>query len=322
MSTLKTTNIAHPSATSNNIVLDSSSRVLVGTSSARANLFNSTISAAFQVEGALDNTRIASIISSQNTAPAGGVLVLGHQKSGAVGGNTAVSSGDELGYITFQGSDGTEFVEGASIKVEVDGTPGANDMPGRLVFSTTADGASSPTERMRITSNGVIQAGGSSASTAERFLSFCLGGTTNGYGTIPTTNASYTAFVCRDNSGVGIGTITCTTTSTAYNTSSDYRLKENVVPLTGAADRLNQLQVHRFNFIADPDKTVDGFLAHEAQAVVPECVTGTKDEVDADGNPVYQGIDQSKLVPLLTAALQEALAEIESLKARVTALEP
>jgi hypothetical protein len=119
-----------------------------------------------------------------------------------------------------------------------------------------------------------------------------------------------------------VGTIVTNGSATAYNTSSDYRLKENVAPLTGAADRLNQLQVHRFNFIADPDKTVDGFIAHEAQAVVPECVTGTKDEVDDDGNPVYQGIDQSKLVPLLTAALQEALAEIESLKARVTALEP
>jgi len=118
---------------------------------------------------------------------------------------------------------------------------------------------------------------------------------------------------------VRVGTISVTTTATAYNTSSDYRLKENVVPLTGAADRLNQLQVRRFNFIADPDITVDGFLAHEAQAVVPECVTGEKDAVDDDGNPVYQGIDQSKLVPLLTAALQEALQKIEDLEGRLTA---
>ena len=122
--------------------------------------------------------------------------------------------------------------------------------------------------------------------------------------------------------GTAVGSVTTTSTSTSYATTSDYRLKENVVPLTGAADRLNQLQVRRFNFIADPNTTVDGFIAHEAQAVVPEAVTGTHDEVDDDGNPVYQGIDQSKLVPLLTAALQEALAEIESLKARVTALEP
>jgi hypothetical protein len=118
-----------------------------------------------------------------------------------------------------------------------------------------------------------------------------------------------------------VGTISTTNTATAYNTSSDYRLKENLVPLTGAINRVNQLQVHRFNFIVDPDRTVDGFIAHEAQAVVPECVTGTKDEVDADGNPKYQGIDQSKLVPLLTAALQEALAKIETLEAKFAALE-
>jgi hypothetical protein len=123
---------------------------------------------------------------------------------------------------------------------------------------------------------------------------------------------------CR-RSGTSVGSISVTTTATAFNTSSDYRLKENVVPLTGAADRLNQLQVHRFNFIADPGKTVDGFIAHEAQAVVPECVTGEKDEVDDEGNPIYQGIDQSKLVPLLTAALQEALTKIETLEARLTA---
>jgi len=116
-----------------------------------------------------------------------------------------------------------------------------------------------------------------------------------------------------------VGTISTNGSTTSYNTTSDYRLKENIVPLTGAIDRLQEIPVYRFNFIADPDKTVDGFIAHEAQAVVPECVTGTKDEVDEDGNPVYQGIDQSKLVPLLTAALQEALAKIEDLEGRLTA---
>jgi hypothetical protein len=116
-----------------------------------------------------------------------------------------------------------------------------------------------------------------------------------------------------------VGSISTNASATAYTTSSDYRLKENIIPLTGASERVLQLKPSRFNFIADPDIQVDGFIAHEAQAVVPECVIGAKDEVDEDGNPVYQGIDQSKLVPLLTAALQEALAEIESLKARLTA---
>ena len=118
-----------------------------------------------------------------------------------------------------------------------------------------------------------------------------------------------------------VGSVQTTLSGTSYVTSSDYRLKENVVPLADAADRLAQIPVHRFNFIADPDTTVDGFLAHEVQAFVPECVTGQKDEVDDEGNPKYQGIDQSKLVPLLTAALQEALQKIDALETRISALE-
>ena len=118
-------------------------------------------------------------------------------------------------------------------------------------------------------------------------------------------------------SGAEKGKIEVSSTGTTYSTSSDYRLKENIVNLTGAVDRLKELNPVRFNFIG-VDKTVDGFLAHEAQAVVPESVTGVKDEteIDEDGNvkPVYQGIDQSKLVPLLVAAVQELTARIEALE--------
>jgi len=205
--------------------------------------------------------------------------------------------------------------------------------PSRLVFSTTAAGASSPTERMRISSNGDVNVPGTfyakynavfTWNTSAGIKAVGDGNTNTGGVGIETTTASTATryHVSISNPNGVVGSISTNGSATAYNTSSDYRLKENVVPLTGAADRVNQLQVHRFNFIADPGKTVDGFIAHEAQAVVPEAVTGTHNEVDDDGNPVYQGIDQSKLVPLLTAALQEALAEIESLKARVTALEP
>lgn len=111
-----------------------------------------------------------------------------------------------------------------------------------------------------------------------------------------------------------VGYVGTNATAAVYVTSSDYRLKENVTELTGAIDRVKQVPVHRFNFIADPDTTVDGFLAHEVQALVPEAVTGEKDAVDEDGNIEPQGIDQSKLVPLLTAALQEAIAKIEALE--------
>jgi hypothetical protein len=118
-----------------------------------------------------------------------------------------------------------------------------------------------------------------------------------------------------------VGSITVTTSATQYNTSSDYRLKENVVDVTDGITRVKQLAPKRFNFIADANKTVDGFIAHEVSAVVPEAIAGEKDEVDADGNPKWQGIDQSKLVPLLTAALQQAITKIETLETKVAALE-
>jgi hypothetical protein len=303
--------------------IDSSGRLLVGTSSARSNFYNtSVISGLLQVEGTNNSTRVFSQI--HNTADAGGPLhVLAKSRGTATGSNTVVQADDQLGEVSFQGSDGTEFVAAGYIGCSVDGTPGANDMPGRLVFATTGDGTVSPTERMRITNDGNLLFGVTTTANP---------GTGNRGFLVRNDSASQTFIQIANTltSGVGVayfynanglvGQITTSGSSTSYGTSSDYRLKENVVFLTGAIDRVNQLQVHRFNFIADPDTTVDGFIAHEAQAVVPECVTGTKDEVDADGNPVYQGIDQSKLVPLLTAALQEAIGRIEILEAEVAAL--
>ena len=111
-----------------------------------------------------------------------------------------------------------------------------------------------------------------------------------------------------------VGGISTSGSATTYSTSSDYRLKENVVYDWDATTRFKQLKPARFNFIADAETTVDGFIAHEAQAVVPEAVVGTHNEVDADGNAVMQGIDQAKLVPLLVKTIQE-------LEARITALE-
>jgi hypothetical protein len=119
--------------------------------------------------------------------------------------------------------------------------------------------------------------------------------------------------IFRNGNGVA-GSIVTNGSGTAYNTASDYRLKENVRPIEDAIARLKSLSAHRFNFKSEPGKTVDGFIAHEAAAVIPESVTGAKDALDADGNPVYQGIDQAKLVPLLWAALQEAVARIEALE--------
>jgi hypothetical protein len=130
-----------------------------------------------------------------------------------------------------------------------------------------------------------------------------------------------------DNNAIGfqngastVGSISIGTSSTSYNTTSDYRLKENLTAITDGIYRLKQLKPRRFNFIGNAD-VVDGFIAHEAKEVIPESVTGEKDEVLPNGDPVYQGIDQAKIVPLLTAALQEAISKIEQLETRIQTLE-
>ena len=118
-----------------------------------------------------------------------------------------------------------------------------------------------------------------------------------------------------------VGNISTDGSATSFNTSSDYRLKENVSYSFDATTRLKQLKPARFNFKTDADTTVDGFLAHEVSSIVPEAVTGAKDAVDGDGDPIHQSIDQSKLVPLLVKTIQEQQTVIEALEARISTLE-
>jgi hypothetical protein len=305
--------------------IDSSGRLLVGTSTARSNLYNSTNTANILLEGTTSSNSTIAVVSNRSTADPNNepTFVLGRSGSDSLSSNTLVAADNAVGRVSFQGNDGSEFVELAHIRAFVDGTPGANDMPGRLVFSTTADGASSPTERVRIDNTGKLLVGttASPATISSAGVSIDKVDGNVGRITVGKTLSGNTDGIPFYHAGTYVGGITYSNTAVAYLTSSDYRLKENVAPLSNAIDRVNQLQVYRFNFLADPDRTVDGFIAHEAQSVVPECVSGEKDAVDADGNPVYQGIDQSKLVPLLTAALQEAIAKIETLEAKVAALE-
>ena len=118
-----------------------------------------------------------------------------------------------------------------------------------------------------------------------------------------------------------VGSVTTTTSGTNFNTTSDYRLKENVIALSNAITRLKTMKPYRFNFKTDPTTTVDGFYAHEMATIVPESVYGEKDAVDSDNAIVPQSLDYSKLVPLLTGALQEAVGKIETLETKVAALE-
>ena len=145
--------------------IDSSGRLLAGTSTARNNFFGTTLSAVAQVEGtggAAGRGALSVINNDVSNNPP--YVLLGRSGAASLGSNAIVVNGSRLGTLTFHGADGTSFIEAATVAGEVDGTPGSTDMPGRLVFSTTADGAASPTERMRIDSSGRLLVGTSSGS--------------------------------------------------------------------------------------------------------------------------------------------------------------
>ena len=238
-------------------------------------------------------------------------------ESSATDGTGGVLIGSYLPTLTFQDYSGGSTVG----QIQQDGTG--------LVFKNNG------LERMRITSGGDVNFGGAFTAGSNKVN---IGSSTNqGYIQTSVNLTSSLEHLYFYNPNGVVGSISTSGSSTSFNTSSDYRLKENVVPMEGALDRVDTLKPSRFNFIADPSTTVDGFLAHEVAEVIPEAISGEKDAVeeyevtpavlDEEGNvieeavmgtrPVYQGIDQSKIVPLLVGAIQELKAEIESLKSQI-----
>jgi len=254
---------------------------------------------------------------------------------GVLGDTTAAASGVG-GALTFSGryNSSNSQVGFASIRgIKENGTN--DNYNGALTLNTRPNGGV-VTERMRIDSSGHVGIG---TNNPEYLLNVVSGNndmcrfqqTTNNQGDDYTAIVIKHAAATSGQNGVGlrfqntagttVGKIDFGQSSTQYRTSSDYRLKENAEAISDGITRLKTLKPYRFNWISEPDQPkVDGFFAHEVTAV-PEAVSGTKDEVDSDNNPVYQGIDQSKLVPLLTAALQEAITKIETLETKVAALE-
>ena len=187
-----------------------------------------------------------------------------------------------------------------------------------LSFSTTSTGGTL-TERMRIDSSGNLLVGTTSAIDTGKISLAYASASTNGMVIRDTSGLSGAPAIKFQSNTTAVGSITTTSSATAYNTSSDYRLKENIQPMQGALDVVAQLNPVTYTWKADGSDG-QGFIAHELQAVVPDCVTGEKDAVDAEGKPVYQGIDTSFLVGILTKAIQEQQEQINQLKAEVAAL--
>ena len=223
-----------------------------------------------------------------------------------------------------------EFVNGSTA-----GDAGVNIKAGSTNTNAFSVGNSAGDINFMVTSNGHVAIAPSNTGPASALDIQALGNTTNSALLRLTNTATdnnnimkLVGFYYRNNPGGSPpayserGFIGSNQYTVTYSTSSDYRLKENIVPISDGIERIKQLKPCKFNFIGgDADYVVDGFLAHEAGEVVHEAINGEKDAVDKDGNPVYQGIDQSKIVPLLAAALKDAIEKIEQLEARVQALE-
>ena len=235
-----------------------------------------------------------------------------------------VTDGSEDGELNFKamvaGTSTSIMQVGSSITGNQHVLPGADStvyLGADSVYSDTGEGVN---KWARVHSDRVICGTGTTTTTTGAGLIVLSQGGGTEYGVTVKTGASTQTACSFETSAGGIGSISCSGSSTAYNTSSDYRLKENIAAMTGAITRVKALNPKRFNFKIDSSTTVDGFLAHEASEIVPEAVWGEKDAMK-DGEIDPQGIDQSKLVPLLTGALQEAIAKIEVLESKVAALE-
>ena len=282
-------------------IYDSGTNIGIGTAtpSARLQVIGTSTPAKFYYNSSFTN--------AQYTA-----VNIGMMTSGTI----ADGFGPKLTFRT--GGNGFDGYAAADIGTKRNGADNTHD----LTFATSTGG--SMTDKMIIKNNGYVGIGTTSPS-AKLSIEGTTGTTSSNLLTIKS-NTSFpfgpihiVDFI--NSSGSTVGRILMNTSSVTYSTSSDYRLKENIDEISNSINRVKQLKPKRFNFIGEADRTVDGFLAHEVAEVVPHAVDGEKDAIDSTGKPIYQGIDQSAIVPLLTAALQEAIAKIEDLETRIQELE-
>ena len=269
----------------------------------------------------------------------------------STGNGGLVSTGDDSGILNIQTNETTAITVDASQNVgiktsspnyalEVNGSVSVNNLYKHSSYNASmaiGNRAAQPvtfitddTERMRIDSSGRVCIGVNSAaySTACAMNVNVDTVSASGGAWVSKAASTSTAFHMNfQNGNGGVGGISTSGSATQYVTSSDYRLKENITPMTGALAKVAQLKPVTYKWKVDGSDG-EGFIAHELAEVKPDCVSGDKDAVDADGNPKYQGIDVSFLVATLTAALQETKALIDTqaetinaLTARIVALE-
>jgi len=279
--------------------------------------------------GAGERMRITSsgLVGISDTSPSHRLSVSGNVKfryDTSAGGESVLFQNNTSGgaiQLGFQQNDSDGLHHRAYIVANKDS---AGSIGGQLSFRTRTVGGGT-TEAMNIRANGNVGIGTTNPTETLHVGGTILAGSTIYSGSTSVgffNTSSYFAVQATNGMLVRDGSTYKPVGASAFTVVSDYRLKSNIVPLENAITRFNQLEVHRFNWNDRLDEPkVDGFIAHEVSSIVPEAVIGEKDAVHEDGTPKHQGIDQAKLVPLLTAALQEAIIKIENLESRIQTLE-
>jgi hypothetical protein len=328
--------------------IDSSGRLLVGTSSSRS-VFG--LQGELQIEGT--GYKSLSIISNDNSsASVGPFLQLARSRGTSIGSNTVVQNDDLLGTIAFCGADGSDLTSaGARINAFVDGTPGADDLPTRLVFSTTSDAASSPTERARITSNGVFkQSTSGSYNDATGIYNEFNVNNSNSYVVITRCTSSSPAseyiqdfrFSAAAPNNTSARFWSCTDNSAErgylasngglYNYSannsnlSDRNAKKDISPAAGTWDCLKEWEIVNFRYKDQPDDAGLnlGVIAQQVAESCPEVITVFQEAKEAtEDQPAQEeriGVKEQQMMWMAIKALQEAQLRIETLEAEVAAL--
>jgi hypothetical protein len=292
--------------------IDSSARLLVGTSSAF-----SQYSAGFQLVNnsgsGIDCGRFDNSASSSD-------VILTKGRGGSVGTRGIVSNNDQLGQIGFKGDDGSTLNSyAAAITAFVDDTPGTNDMPGRLVFSVTENGTATPVERVRLGNQGRLDVY-SSSGTVVVSRSICSASTgcmvyEGFYGATSTTTGTLSYRVFSNGNVVN--------TNSSYGALSDIKLKENIVDAGSQWADLKALRIRKYNLKEGQTHTQIGLIAQEAELVSPGLVyeTPDRDEEGNDTGEITKVVQYSILYMKAVKALQEAMDRIEALEAKVAALE-
>ncbi len=258
------------------------------------------------------------IVSKSDSA----TTIAGSQSSIVIGNSdTTTNNTSQLTFAAITGAN-TNYFASAAINCIYGARTNGQYATGQLVFSTSSATNSAPTEKARIDSSGNLLAGTTSATPYQTGNNLVFTPSSAGaYHIVNHTNSVTGAvfYGCGYN-GSSIGSITQVgTTSVAYNSTSDYRLKTNAKPIENALITVNALNPVSFTWI--DGRLDDGFLAHELQAVLPNCVTGEKDAINEDGTPKYQQMDSSGVIPFLTAAIQELKAIVDTQAEQIKALQ-